>query len=214
MGMQCERIAIVGCGPGSPDYLTPAAEKAVEQADVLVGAKRLLALFSNSSAVRIEVNSGIEETLQRMEETEKEKRIAVLVTGDPGIFSLGRRVIKRFGRENCRVIPGISSVHAAFAAIGVDWADAWIISAHKEDPDSVPPIAHWDKIAILGGRETSLQWIAAHLPADSVEERRVFVCENLTLDDERIIEIRASDLGGLKAASRTVVLIMKKSLIP
>ncbi len=213
MGTQVERIAIVGCGPGSPDYLTPAAHKAVQGADVLVGAKRLLELFPDSSAEKIEVNSSIEETIQRMGVVETYKRMAVLVTGDPGIFSLGKRVIAKFGRENCLVVPGISSVHAAFAAIGLDWADARIISAHKNDPDSVPPIADWDKIAILGGRDTSLQWIAEHLPSDAADERRVFVCENLTLDDERINEINSKDLAGLKAASRTVVLIVKKSLI-
>lgn len=213
MGTQSERIAIVGCGPGSPDYLTAAARKAVECADILVGAGRLLALFPNSHAERIEVNSGIDETLRRIDGAGEGKRIAVLVTGDPGIFSLGKLVIARFGRENCRVIPGISSVHAAFAAIGLDWADARIISAHKEDPDSVPPIADWDKIAILGGRESSLEWIATHLPVDAATDLRVFVCENLTLDDERITEISPADLIGLKAPSRTVVLIMKKSLM-
>ncbi len=213
MGTQAERIAIVGCGPGSPDYLTPAAHNAVQRTDVLVGAKRLLELFPDSPAERIEVNSGIEETIQRMDAVETDKRMAVLVTGDPGIFSLGKRVIAKFGRENCRVIPGVSSVHAAFAAIGLDWADARIISAHKNDPDAVPPIADWDKIAILGGRETSLQWIAGHLPSDAADNRKIFVCENLTLDDERITEIKPKDLAGLNAASRTVVLIVKKSLI-
>ncbi len=38
MAMKCG-IVIVGCGPGSPEYLTPAAKKAVYAADVLVGAQ-------------------------------------------------------------------------------------------------------------------------------------------------------------------------------
>jgi cobalt-precorrin-7 (C5)-methyltransferase len=213
MATPAKRITIVGCGPGSPDYLTPLAKEAVGRADVLVGTKRLLDLFPGSLAQRIEVNSGIEETLQRMNALAPDNRVAVLVTGDPGIFSLGKRVIAKFGRENCCVIPGISSVHAAFAAIGADWADARIISAHKGDPDTVPPIADWDKIAILGGRQSSLQWIAEHLPSDSADGRRVFICENLTLDDERISEIRPEDLASIKAAARTVVIIIKKSLI-
>jgi cobalt-precorrin-7 (C5)-methyltransferase len=213
MGTNARRITIVGCGPGSPDYVAPAARKAVDGADILVGAARLLEMFPVTGEERIVVNSGIEDTLQQIGAVPEEKRIAVLVTGDPGIFSLGRRVIARFGRENCSVIPGISAVHAAFAAIGLDWADARIISAHKDDPDSVPPVGEWDKIAILGGRETSLEWISAHLPANSELERRIFVCENLTLDDERITEIPPEKLAEVKAASRTVVLIVKRSLM-
>lgn len=213
MPINDRRITIVGCGPGSSDYVAPAARKAVGDADVLVGAARLLGMFPFTGEERIVVNSTIEDTLQRIGAIADDKRIAVLVTGDPGIFSLGRRVIARFGRENCRVIPGISAVHAAFAAIGVDWADARIISAHKDDPDSVPPLAEWDKIAILGGRETSLEWIAAHLPSHASQEHRIFVCENLTLDDERITEIPPEELAEVKAASRTVVLIVKRSLM-
>ena len=47
------------------------------------------------------------------------KNIAVLVTGDPGIFSLARLVIERFGREQCRVIPGISSISSGICS---NWA--------------------------------------------------------------------------------------------
>ena len=34
-------ITIVGCGPGSADYLMPVAHKAIAHAQVLVGAQRL-----------------------------------------------------------------------------------------------------------------------------------------------------------------------------
>ena len=36
------KLNIVGVGPGSPDYVTPAARKAVQQADLVIGAKRSL----------------------------------------------------------------------------------------------------------------------------------------------------------------------------
>ncbi len=38
-------LVIAGCGPGSPDHLTPAARKAVEQAEVLVGMLDAYLLF-------------------------------------------------------------------------------------------------------------------------------------------------------------------------
>ena len=45
MESESHPIVIVGCGPGSPDYLTAAAIRAVQEAEVLVGARRLLELF-------------------------------------------------------------------------------------------------------------------------------------------------------------------------
>ncbi len=207
------RISIVGCGPGSPDHITPAARNAVAASDVLIGAYRLLDVFTESAAERIAVTTNIEEVLERMRSIPAEKRIAVLVTGDPGIFSLAKRIIANFGREVCRIIPGVSSVQAAFAAIGLDWADAAVISAHKEDPEDIPSVDCWDKIAILGGRDNSLRWIASHLPPDTVNERRIFLCENLTLNDECIREINPEELVGLRTSSRTVVIVVKKGLL-
>ena len=71
----------------------------------------------------------------RIESLRPEGPVTVLVSGDPGFFSLAKLVLRRFGRENCRIVPGISSVHVAFSRICLDWADAKIISAHVSDPD-------------------------------------------------------------------------------
>ncbi len=124
MAVRRSPITIVGCGPGSPDFLTVAALNAVEEAEVLVGAQRLLDLFPASNAERFVLGAGIGSALDEILERFIEKRVAVLVTGDPGLYSFAKLVIERFGRENCRIIPGISSVQCAFASIGTDWADA------------------------------------------------------------------------------------------
>src|SRR5512135_3183712 len=97
MAIEFQSISIVGCGPGSLDYLTPAALKVIEQAEVLVGAKRLLDLFPSNSAERIVVHAHVRELLDQVAERADHKRIAVLVTGDPGLFSLAKQVIERFG---------------------------------------------------------------------------------------------------------------------
>jgi len=207
------RITIVGCGPGSSDYVTKAAEKAVEQAEVLVGAQRLLDLFQASRAERVVVGGKISDALDAVQSRFQERSIAVLVSGDPGLFSLARLVIKRFGRDRCRVLPGISSIQAAFAQIGLDWADATIISAHKQDPEPAPSLRTAEKIAVLGGREQSLKWIADHLLMGSAGDRRIFVMENLTLDNETIREVEPDELAILSAGPSTVVVIVRKSLL-
>ncbi len=132
MEMTNKKIAIVGCGPGSIDYITLAAAKAVQNAEVLVGAKRLLELFGDSKAEQIVVTGHIEDVLDKIQAACETRTVAVLVSGDPGIFSLTKTVNKRFGRENCITIPAVSSLQMAFARIGLDWADAKIISAHHK----------------------------------------------------------------------------------
>ena len=207
------RITIVGCGPGSPEYLTPAAIAAVEKADLLIGTERLLRLFPARPSQSVVVNSTVEQALDVIEQRPDCKNIAVLVTGDPGIFSLARLVIERFGREQCQVIPGISSVQVAFARIGLDWADAKIISAHKEDPDPDESLLKSDKIAVLLGRAGSLRWVADHIVENAPADRRIFIFENLTMENESVRETRREELRDLRVSSSTVVLVIKGDLL-
>ncbi|MCA1961964.1 MAG: precorrin-6y C5,15-methyltransferase (decarboxylating) subunit CbiE [Desulfomonile sp.] len=212
MASEAPKILIIGCGPGSPDYLTPAAMNAARQADVLIGAARLLDLFRPSAQELIPMGRAIDETLDTIHARLDHDRIAVLVSGDPGLHSLAAAVIRRFGREACSVVPGISSVQAAFAAIGVDWTDVVIISAHKQDPDFAPASLKADKIAVLCGRGGSLTWISDNL-LPRLRDHRVFVCENLTLEDEQVREVRPDDLKMLQASSQTVVLIVGRNVL-
>ncbi len=136
--MEIKPITIAGCGPGALEYVTPAALHAIKQAEILVGARRLLESFPEVAAQRIVVGADVPKALDAIAEHLGQRRIVVLVTGDPGLCSLARPVIQRFGRNACRVIPGISSVHAAFASVGIDWFGARILSAHDRAPDLDP----------------------------------------------------------------------------
>ena len=129
-------ITIAGCGPGASELVTPAARRAAAEADTLVGASRLLELFGDNRCEKISVGTDIEGVLRAIDERYRTRRVVVLVTGDPGLCSLALPVLKWFGRERCRVIPGISAVQAAFAAVGLDWLDARIIDAHGKVPES------------------------------------------------------------------------------
>jgi len=208
------KITIVGCGPGSPDYLTGAATRAVQTAEVMVGWQRLLDLFPDAEAERVLVGPDINLALEVIEEHSEHKSVAVLVSGDPGLFSLAKRVIDRFGRKCCEVVPGLSAVQVAFARLGLDWADARIISAHKKNPDQtfLGSLRNEEKLAIFAGRKEAVKWIAG-LAGALRKDRRIFVCQDLTLDDEQVSEVSAEELSRLEVGSRTVVLIIKSAML-
>ncbi len=211
MDIKTPPIIIAGCGPGSPDYLTPAARKAVEQADVLIGAGRLLELFPAHGAEKIVVGSDVEKILGEIV-TRRRKRIVVLVTGDPGLCSLSRPVLKRFGRNACEVIPGVSSVQVAFARIGLDWLGAKIIDAHGDNPHLKPAaLLKEEKIAVFAGRTEAIRWIAG-LVKDVGKGKRIYLCENLTLENEKIRQVQPADLDKVEASSRSIVLMIKEDL--
>ncbi len=214
MAIEKKKIVIVGCGPGAESYITPAARAAAQEADVLIVSKRLENLFPEIGAERIDSGTDIEGTIATMAaRRDAGLQVVLLATGDPGIASLAQPVIRRFGRENCEVIPGISSVQVAFARLGVAWEDARIVSAHSRDPqESTADLRDEDKLAILGGREGSLRW-AARVIKEMEERRRVFLCEELTLPAERIREVRAEDLTEVPVSSRAIILIIRGELL-
>jgi cobalt-precorrin-7 (C5)-methyltransferase len=206
-------ITIIGCGPGSPDYVTPAARKACAAAEVAVGSERALALFPEFGGERMVMDGNVAAAIQAVEGLAGRKKVAVLVTGDPGLFSLAAPFIRRFGRGACEVVPGVSSVQAAFARLGLDWAEAVILSAHHEKPGAGREFLRGkDKIALLAGKRESFGWIA-DLCEGLEGGCAVFACEDVTLETERVRRVDAVSLRAGDFSSRTVVLIIRSDLL-
>jgi cobalt-precorrin-7 (C5)-methyltransferase len=215
MAVNPPKLTIVGCGPGAAEYLTEAARRAVARADVLFGSRRLLDLFPDGPAEMVILDADIPATLERIAERRAAgQRIAVLVSGDPGLYSLAQRVIRRFGQQQCEVVPAVSSVQVAFSRLGIDWADARILSAHGRTPEATAAdLQRADKIAVLGGTSESLRWSAGI--AEALEATHAaFLGENLTLADERFQRVTPGQLGTLDAASLSIVLLIRRSLLP
>jgi cobalt-precorrin-7 (C5)-methyltransferase len=214
MAVEKKKIIIVGCGPGAESYITPAARAAAAKADVLIVSRRLMGFFPEVAAERIDSGVDIDGTLDAIAaRREAGRQVVLLATGDPGIASLAQPVIRRFGRENCEVIPGISSIQVAFARLGLDWREVRIITAHSSDPEeSADDLRDCGKIAVLGGRDGSLRWAAELIPGLG-QDRRIFLCEELTLPSEKIREVRAGDLIKIPVSTRAIILVIKEELL-
>ncbi|MEE9603219.1 MAG: precorrin-6y C5,15-methyltransferase (decarboxylating) subunit CbiE [Thermoguttaceae bacterium] len=203
------KIVIVGCGPGGVEYVTPAARKAVEGAEVVLGSRRLLDLFPDCTAEKITLPTAVEPALETIAKHYAPGKVAVLVSGDPGLFSLAKAVIRRFGSSACEVIPGISVLQVAFARLGLDWSDARIISAHGRLPQAPPEeLAAVDTIALFAGTPHAAGW-AGRLAVELAVSHRVHVCENLTLADERVRLVRPGELAAMELASLSLIVFVR-----
>jgi cobalt-precorrin-7 (C5)-methyltransferase len=211
------KVTIVGCGPGSPRFVTDAARQAVASAEVLVGHPRLLELFPEQSQgkTRLDANtSAIAALLADISRCQASgRRVAVLVSGDPGVYSLAPHVVRQLGRAQCEIIPGISSVQVAFARAGLDWVGARILSAHGRIPQvSAEELCPLEKIAILAGTHDALRW-SASLAAALEASHASFLAENLTLDHECFRQLTAAELAATAAVPLSMVLLIGRSLL-
>lgn len=205
------KITIVGCGPGSKKYLTGYALQQINNADVLIGSKRLLSLFSDADVDTYVLNKNYKLLITRIVALRKSKRVVVLVSGDPGFFSYGKLIINKVGIENCEVIPGISSVQLAFAKIGRSWNDACFMSLHGRTgrlASVIKNIKDNDKVAVLTDNSNNVKDIARKLLEEGLKDRKIFVCENLSLAQERIREFDVASILKIRVSDLNVIIIL------
>lgn len=189
-----QRVVIVGVGPGTLDYLTPAASRAIAGADVLVGGKRhLRALARNNQetfALKNNLPAAAEFIRSRMD-----RKMVVLASGDPGMFGILSFLRRHFPVEELKVIPGISSVQLAFARLALPWHDAVLLSVHGREPEAlVENIRLNPKVAVLTGPLFPPEKVARLLVAGGIEDRLIYCCSDLTYPDEQVIAFRPEEL--------------------
>ena len=204
-------ITIVGCGPGHKGYITRIGTEKIKDADVLVGSKRLLGIFPEIKAERILLGKDYKSLADKIYDLKKDK-VVILVSGDPGFFSLAKILIKRIGIDNCTVIPGISSVQLAFARIGENWNDARFVSLHGRDEeldDLTQIIKQNEKVAVLTDDINNPSKIAKLLVHNKITERKTYIFENLTLENEYIHELDIISMCDVDVKGMNVVVFTK-----
>ncbi|MET7295182.1 precorrin-6y C5,15-methyltransferase (decarboxylating) subunit CbiE [Streptomyces griseoloalbus] len=180
-------ITVVGMGAGAP-----VDASVVAGAELVVGGRRHL------DAVRLPEGAGrvvlgpLTPALDAMEEyVAGERRVVVLASGDPGFFGIVRALAERFGPKRLDVRPGVSSVAAAFARVGLPWDDAVVVSAHGRDPRTAVHLcrAH-PKVAVLTGPGAGPAELGAALRADG---RVLVVASALGSAEERVERVTPAE---------------------
>lgn len=124
------RLYVVGIGPGTPEWRSPESSAAIAAATDLVGYGLYLDLLGTATAgkARHESALGAEEARARkaLELAAEGKVVALVCSGDPGIYALATLVFELLDREKrpdwnrieISVVPGISALQAAAARAG------------------------------------------------------------------------------------------------
>jgi precorrin-6Y C5,15-methyltransferase (decarboxylating) len=184
----------------------------INQADILVGGKRLLNHFKESRAEKKIIDRDIDGIVNFVKQEMKTKRVVVLASGDPMYFGIGRRLIDTIGARHTTVYPNISSVAAAFALIKEPWDDARVISLHgrKNYNRLLRALEEEHKIAVFTDPKNNPAWLASHLLENQFSNYKMCVLENLGDSSEKFDWYTLSEAAGLKFADPNMV-ILKRS---
>jgi precorrin-6B C5,15-methyltransferase / cobalt-precorrin-6B C5,C15-methyltransferase len=201
------RITVVGLD-GRP--LGEEIERLLADAALVAGGARHLEMLEVDRDRTVVLKGDLSEAFARIEDTEGP--VVVLASGDPGFFGIVRLLGERFGREDLRVLPGLSSVAMAFARAGLSWDDAVTVSAHGRDPRRAINVcrAH-RKVAVL----TSPDFGPAELAEELGESDRTFVvAEKLGEIGERVFQGDAGTVAGKEWENPNVVLVLDEEKGP
>ncbi|KJU84359.1 precorrin-6y C5,15-methyltransferase (decarboxylating), CbiE subunit [Candidatus Magnetobacterium bavaricum] len=206
------RITVISSGPGSADFMTLLAHRKASASEVLIGMQLQLSAVDTSACTCVYEESSINEILKLIEKHEGQE-VGVLVTGDAGIFSLTQKISALFGKDAIKeVIPGVSSIQTGFARLKESWANVRVFSFHGREICGLDEVLAADRAAVLCDKVNNASELLRRMDALGLfqDNRRVFVCENLTLEDERVTEIANIDeLKGLRGWTRQIVLLIK-----
>lgn len=207
------KLYVIGIGAGTADYLLPIAKKEIRRSDCLIGGRRQLFLFKRFKKEKIYLEGRFNYVIHYIKANLAKKRIAVLVSGDPGLYSFLGQIEINFKKENYEVIPGISAFQVAFARIKESWQDAKIISLHGRALNTLAREARpASKIFLFTDSGFSPNKIAAYLLNKKIKNRRAVVFENLGYHDERIIDTDLNNLSKMEGFGLCVMIIKKEKM--
>ena len=180
-------ITLIGMGSGTPGSLTAQGLAALQGADRILGAKRLLATLPEGCTGNRQSMYKPDEILACLA-AHPDEEIALVYSGDTGFYSGASQLLpmlRAFG-ISCRVLPGLSSVQLLAAAVGRPWQDWTLVSAHGCACDPVSACMNHKTVFFLtGGAETPATLCAA-LTAAGLGDAHALVGENLGTPDEKI----------------------------
>lgn len=213
------KINIVGVGPGSPDYVTPAARKAVAQAEVVIGAQRSLHLFTadiKGESVALTAKN-IDSVIKQAAEYAKDgKNVALLSTGDPGFSGLLHTVLESelFNTSEIHVVPGVSSIQACAARLNISWDNTRLFTFHDEVSDDekeklISAVKCGRTILLLpNSKNFTPKDIATFLiELDADKNMPIYICENITLENEKITASTLEKVSKMTFGSLCVMVI-------
>lgn len=115
------KLYVIGIGPGGLDEMTLRAFKAIEESDIIVGYTKYIEMVKDLIKDKEIFKTGMrgeEERCREALELSKDKKVALISTGDSGIYGMAGLILEMRKDENVEIIPGITASSAAGSVLG------------------------------------------------------------------------------------------------
>ncbi|MBQ9647787.1 MAG: precorrin-6y C5,15-methyltransferase (decarboxylating) subunit CbiE, partial [Oscillospiraceae bacterium] len=150
------QVTLIGLGGGTAETVTAEARAALERAELVIGAARLLDAVPERAGQRRFSATRSEEIMELLAR-EDTFEACVVFSGDTGFYSGAKALLPLLTERGIgsRVLPGVSSAQLLAARLGRPWQAWTLCSAHGAGCDPVAALMRRNPAFFLtGGAQT------------------------------------------------------------
>lgn len=186
-------LNIIGIGEDGIDGLSRAARQLIDNAEVIIGGQRHHTLTPDLKAERLEWPSPFDAMIDTIRSL-KDKRLVILVSGDPLWYSVGARISRAIPVEEITFHPQTSAFQWAAARLGWSLADVETLTVHGRPAEQIIPyFVPEARLLVLTKDRTTPTEIARLLTARGFGDSELTVLAALGGPDEARFEGIAAD---------------------
>lgn len=205
-------VILVGIGMGDLSTLTTSGKDAVNNADLLIGARRMVDSVKHiGQDVLYEYRSDV--IADYIKEHSEYENISVVLSGDIGFYSGAKKLLELLD-DDVKLVCGISSVAYFMSEIGLSWDDAKLISSHGRSCNPIFHIKHNEKVFVILGTKDGVAELSSKLVDYGLGDVTVYVGENLSYENEKIFNKTARELTDYVGDALSVVCIYNPDFVP
>lgn len=193
------RIHVIGLGVSERCQLLPAAEAALLSADRVLGSPRqwqaVAHLFAGAGAEQRFVPLPALAQLPGLLDGLDVDELAVLASGDPLFFGIGRWLSRHQDRQSLFFYPAISSIQAACHALHLSLQDVDVVSLHGRPPLAIRRwLRHQRTLVVLTDANSGPGFLAAECELAGFGQSTIHVCERLGYPNQQIRRFTVAEL--------------------
>ncbi|MFE8939832.1 precorrin-6y C5,15-methyltransferase (decarboxylating) subunit CbiE [Streptomyces sp. NPDC007872] len=189
-----DAVAVVGIGADGWDGLPEASRRVLRAAGVLIGAPRQLDLLPGGDCPgeRVAWPSPLRPAVPGLLAAHAGRAVAVLASGDPSFYGIGRTLAETVGAGRLRIHPHPSSVSYACARLGWPLEETETVSLVARPLAALAAVLHpGRRILVLGEGPGTPADVAAYLRDTGWSGTRIRVLEQLGGPRERLLDATA-----------------------
>lgn len=186
-------LSVIGIGDDGLVGLSAVARSLLDQAQVIVGGRRHLAVLAdNDPRETLAWTSPLQTTLNAIQER-RGQRVCVLATGDPMWYGIGATLARQIPLREMTIIPAPSAFSLACSRLGWPLADVETLSLCGRDPALLQGYLYPGlRLLVLSGDRHTPALVAQRLTEAGFGQSQMTVLERLAGPKERQITGQAA----------------------